>query len=221
MTERAARRPGTIYAIVDAERLGARTVPGALAAIADAGVETLQIRAKRLADVELARLCEESWRALEGWRGELWIDDRADLARLYPFHGVHLGQCDLPAGAARPWLAPRCAIGISTHDERQLAAADADPAADWVALGPIFPTTSKRDPDPVVGLERLRHCRALTAKPLIAIGGIDAQRVAGVLEAGADSAAVLSALGAGEPGEIGARSRELVAAAAEARCASS
>jgi thiamine-phosphate pyrophosphorylase len=218
VTPRSARRPGAIYAIADVARLGAGMVPAAVAAIAAAGVTTIQIRAKELDDGDLARLCEDCSRAVAGWSGELWIDDRADLARLFDFDGVHLGQRDLPAGAARPWLDDRCAIGVSTHGEEQLAAADADAAADWVALGPIFATASKRDPDTVVGLERLRRCRALTEKPLIAIGGIDLSNLGAVFAAGADAVAVLSALA---NGDVGARSRELVRAAEGARCASS
>jgi thiamine-phosphate pyrophosphorylase len=218
VTPRAARRPGAVYAVADVERLGTGNVPAAVAAIAEAGVATIQIRAKTLGDRELERLCAESLRAVAGWAGELWIDDRADLARLFGFDGVHLGQRDLPAKAARPWLDARCAIGVSTHGEQQLAAADADPNADWLALGPIFATASKRDPDPVVGLERLRRCRALTGKPLIAIGGIDLSNLAAVLAAGADSVAVLSGLGTSD---VGARSRELVREAGGARCASS
>jgi thiamine-phosphate pyrophosphorylase len=186
--------------------------------MAEAGIATIQIRTKRLADRELARLCSESLDALEGWSGELWIDDRVDLARLFPFDGVHLGRHDLPAGSARPWLPARCAIGVSTHDEKQLGEAERDPAADWLALGPIFATASKADPDPVVGLEGLRRCRALTTKPLVAIGGIGESNLAAVLAAGADSVAVLSALCAGD---VGARSRELLRAAQGAPCASS
>lgn len=219
MTPRAGRRPGAIYAIADVERLGAEKVPGALAAMAEAGITTVQIRAKRLNDRELARLCEESRRATDGWHGELWIDDRVDLARLFEFDGVHLGQRDLPARAARPWLDDRCAIGVSTHDERQVAEADREPAADWLALGPIFATASKPEPDPMVGLERLRRCRGLTEKPLVAIGGIDSSNLASVFAAGADAVAVLSAIcGASD---VGARSRELVREAEAARCASS
>lgn len=216
--DRQGRHPGPIYAIADVERLGAAKLPGAIAAMAAAGIETIQIRAKRASDRELARLAHESLRALDGWSGELWIDDRADLALLCGFAGVHLGQRDLAASVARALLPPECAIGVSTHDEEQLERADDDAAADWLALGPIFATGSKDDPDPVVGLERLRACRARTRKPLIAIGGIDEERVASVLVAGADSAAVLSALcGA----DVGAASRRLVERAQEARCASS
>jgi thiamine-phosphate pyrophosphorylase len=100
---------------------------------------------------------------------------------------------------------------MSTHDEGQLGEADREPAVDWVALGPIFPTRSKRNPDPTVGLERLREARRLTAKPLIAIGGIDLANVAAVLEAGADSAALLQAVSSGD---IGRSCRELLSATA-------
>lgn len=215
---RQVRRPGPIYAIADVERLGAANVPRALAAMAAAGIETLQIRSKRTADRELARLASESLRALAGWPGELWVDDRVDLALLFEFDGVHLGQRDFQAAVARRLLPAGLGVGVSTHDERQLTSADADPAADWVALGPIFATNGKDDPDPVVGLERLRECRGRTRKPLIAIGGIDEATMASVFAAGADSVAVLSAVSGAD---VGAASRRLVERAAEARCASS
>ena len=216
---RSGRRPGPIYAIADVERLGAARTPSAVAAMAEAGIETIQLRAKRATDRELARLSEECLSALAGWRGELWIDDRVDFARIFGFSGVHLGQRDLEARVARGLLPEDRAIGVSTHSETQLAAADADPSADWIALGPIFETKSKENPDPVVGLDRLRGCRARTAKPLVAIGGIELDNLSAVLEAGADAVAVISALGTG--GEVGAASRALVARAREARCASS
>jgi thiamine-phosphate pyrophosphorylase len=105
------------------------------------------------------------------------------------------------------------AIGRSTHDEAQLARADRDPDADWLAIGPIFATTTKADPDPVVGLERLAAMRPRTAKPLIAIGGIEERNIARVLASGADSAAVLSAIC---DGDVGANCRRLLAAARSA-----
>lgn len=215
---RQGRRPGPIYAIADVQRLGAAQVPRAVAAMASAGILTIQIRAKRLADRELAQVARETLGALKGWPGALWIDDRVDLARLYPFAGVHLGQRDLEARVARELLGEDCALGVSTHDEGQLAEADADSAADWLALGPIFATSSKEAPDPVVGLARLRACRATTSKPLVAIGGIDERNLASVFAAGADSVAVLSAVC---DGEIAPAARRLVERAEEARCASS
>jgi thiamine-phosphate pyrophosphorylase len=209
---RAARRPAAVYAIADLGLLGTGA-EAAVAAMAEAGIETIQLRAKRLADDELFRLAERLLGRLEGWPGELWIDDRADFALLLPFAGVHLGQRDLPPAAVRPLLPERTAIGWSTHDESQLAAGAADPAVDWLALGPIFPTASKADPDPVVGLEGLARLAPAARKPLVAIGGIDAERLPRVLEAGADSAAILSALCRGD---VAANSRRLLVAAGTA-----
>jgi thiamine-phosphate pyrophosphorylase len=211
---RAERRPGELYAIADAGRIPPARFGRAVAEMAAAGVATVQLRAKDLPDRDLWRLAEEVLALLEGWEGELWIDDRADLAAALPFAGVHLGQRDLPPALARPLLPAAAAIGLSTHDEGQVGAADADPAVDWVAIGPVFPTASKADPDPVLGIERLAAARARTAKPLIAIGGIDERTIAAVLGAGADSAAVLSAVC---EGDVAANCRRLLAAARSAR----
>jgi thiamine-phosphate pyrophosphorylase len=126
------------------------------------------------------------------------VDDRVDLAALLPVDGVHLGQRDLPPAAARPLLAARVSIGASTHDPAQLDAAAGDPAVDVVAVGPVFATRSKPDPDPVVGLDLVRAARVRTPKPVVAIGGIGEHNLAAVLDAGADAVAVLSAIRAEE-----------------------
>jgi thiamine-phosphate pyrophosphorylase len=144
------------------------------------------------------------------------VDDRADLAALFPVDGVHVGQRDLPPAAARRVVGGGVRIGLSTHDEEQLAAADADPAVDVIAVGPVFPTTGKEDPDPVVGLSFVRRARERTRKPLVAIGGIDAGNVAEVLAAGADAAAVLGAVCRGGVGEVRANCLRLVIAAGAA-----
>jgi thiamine-phosphate pyrophosphorylase len=210
--------PSAIYAIADADALAPRSLAAGALAMADAGIRTIQLRAKSLDDAALFREAGEVVRGLEGWNGELWIDDRVDLACVLDFSGVHLGQRDLPAAAARRILPPERRIGASTHDERQFAAALAEPAADWVAFGPVFATRSKANADPVVGLEALgriarmnRVGRPTGAKPLIAIGGIDERTVGQVLAAGADSAAVISAVCSGD---IAANCRRLLAAAA-------
>lgn len=210
MTSGVRPRPGRIYAIADAGRIPPDRLPAAVAAMAEAGITTIQLRAKRLDDRALFRLAEETLAAVAGWGGELWIDDRVDLALALPFSGVHLGRADLPAGAARSLLPAAAGIGVSTHDRDQLDEAAADPAADWVALGPIFPTATKENPDPVVGLAGLAALRARTSKPLIAIGGIDAASVAAVIAAGADSVAVISAI---TDGDVAANCRRLLAAA--------
>jgi thiamine-phosphate pyrophosphorylase len=208
--------PGRIYAIADAEALGATPVsavsalPAAVAAMAEAGVRWIQVRAKRLAGRDLFAAVEACCRALEESGGSgvaLWIDDRADLAALFPVAGLHLGQTDLPPAAARRVVGERPWIGLSTHHEEQLAAADADPDVDVIAVGPVFPTRGKERPDPIVGLDLVRRARARTAKPLVAIGGIDAGNVAEVLAAGADAAAVIGAVCRGD---IGANCRRLL-----------
>jgi thiamine-phosphate pyrophosphorylase len=146
---------------------------------------------------------------VEGSGAALWIDDRADLAALFPVAGVHVGQTDLPPEAVRRVVGGGMWIGLSTHDEAQLAAADADPDVDVVAVGPVFPTAGKERPDPVVGLDFVRRARARTAKPLVAIGGIGAESVRAVLEAGADAAVVLGAVCRGD---VGKNARCLLAA---------
>jgi thiamine-phosphate pyrophosphorylase len=211
--------PGRVYAIADAEALGTASLPGAVAAMADAGVGWIQIRAKRMSGRALYQTLEECCRAVEGSAAALWVDDRADLAALFPVAGVHVGQSDLPPAGVRRVVGDALRIGQSTHDEEQLAAADADTDVDVIAVGPVFPTASKERPDPVVGLSFVRRARERTGKPLVAIGGIDAGNAAEVLAAGADAVVVLGAVcrgGAGTIGmlgEIGESCRRLLAAA--------
>jgi thiamine-phosphate pyrophosphorylase len=104
--------------------------------------------------------------------------------------GVHVGQDDLPVEDARRFCKPPCWVGVSTHNLNQLREADRT-SADYIAVGPIFPTVTKENPDPVVGLELLRTAREFTHKPLVAIGGIIAGNAAQVYAAGADSVAVI------------------------------
>ena len=191
-------RPGRIYAIADAEALGSTPLPEAVAAMAEAGVRWIQVRGKHLSGRDLARALEGCCRAVAGTGADLWVDDRADLAALYPVAGLHVGQTDLPPAAARTVVGEEKWIGLSTHNEEQLAAADDDPEVDVVAVGPVFPTASKERPDPVVGLDFVRRARARTGKPLVAIGGIDAGNVASVLAAGADAVVVLGAVCRGD-----------------------
>src|SRR4028119_903879 len=181
-------RPARIYAIADAEALGSTPLPGAVAAMADAGVRWIQVRAKRLSGRDLFAAIEGCCRELEGSETALWVDDRADLAALFPVAGVHVGQTDLPPAAARRVVGDALWIGLSTHGEAQLEAADADPEVDVVAVGPVFPTVSKERPDPVVGLDFVRWARARTAKPLVAIGGIGETALAGGRARGAAAA---------------------------------
>src|SRR4029077_7003269 len=204
-----------VYAIADAGVLGAGALPAAVAEMADAGIGWVQLRAKELSGSGWYAALDGCCRALEGSGIRLWVDDRADLAALFPVDGVHVGQRDLPPAAARRVVGPGVRIGLSTHGEEHLAAADADPDVDVIAVGPVFPTTGKADPDPVVGLPFVRWARQRTRKPLVVIGGIDAGKLGAVLPAGADSGVVLGAACRGGLREVGANCRRLVAAAGE------
>ena len=123
----------------------------------------------------------------------LIMNDRADLALATGFDGVHVGQDDLLPESVRKMIGPERWLGVSTHNPEQVAEADRS-SADYLAIGPVFSTSSKEKPDPVVGLEAVRRARQLTRKPLVAIGGITSANAASVIEAGADSVAVISDL---------------------------
>ena len=123
----------------------------------------------------------------------LIMNDRADLCLAAGFDGVHVGQDDLSPEAVRAIIGPERWLGVSTHNPEQLREADLT-SADYLAIGPVFATSSKERPDPVVGLEGVRRARSLTRKPLVAIGGITRANAVSVIEAGADSVAVISEL---------------------------
>jgi thiamine-phosphate pyrophosphorylase len=124
---------------------------------------------------------------------KLIMNDRADLCVAADFDGVHVGQDDLSPESVRQIIGPDRWLGVSTHNPDQIIEADRT-SADYLAIGPVFSTSSKEKPDPVVGLEGVRRARQLTRKPLVAIGGITRANAASVLEAGADSVAVISDL---------------------------
>jgi thiamine-phosphate pyrophosphorylase len=123
----------------------------------------------------------------------LIMNDRADLALVAEFDGVHVGQEDLLPESVRGIIGPDRWLGVSTHNPEQVAEAD-ETSADYLAIGPVFATSSKEKPDPVVSLEGVRRARELTRKSLVAIGGITRANAASVIEAGADSVAVISDL---------------------------
>ena len=186
--------PPRLYALADGDALGLDRLPRAVATMAEAGIEWIQVRAKGVADKVLFAVVESCFERLEGSGVSLWVNDRPDLAALLPVAGVHLGQDDLPPAAARAVVGAECLIGCSTHDLAQAEAAEADARIDVIAFGPIFATRSKDRPDPVVGLQALTAVRRRVTKPLVAIGGIDAANLAQVLAAGADTVAVLGAV---------------------------
>jgi len=177
------------YPVLDADRVPA--VPAA-EALLEAGARILQFRHKsffsRQSFEDASRISELCRHA----GAQFVVNDRANIAKLLDA-ALHLGQDDLaPADARRILPAPNI-IGFSTHNEQQLRAGDAEPV-DYLAIGPMFPTRSKLNPDPVVGLDRLRALRRLTSKPMVAIGGITRELAPQVFEAGADSVAVISDL---------------------------
>jgi len=132
-------------------------------------------------------------RARLGENVKLVMNDRADLCLAAGFEGLHVGQDDLSPESARRIIGPTLCLGVSTHNPEQLAEADKT-SADYLAIGPVFATNSKPNPDPVVGLEGVRRARELTSKPLVAIGGITRANARSVIDAGADTVAVISDL---------------------------
>lgn len=160
-----------------------------------AGVPLLQYRNKQgSAPAMLAEAREVQRVAMSLSSGaKLIMNDRADLALLAQLDGVHVGQGDISPEGARRVCAPPLWVGVSTHNEEQVRAAEAT-SADYIAIGPVFQTASKADPDAVIGVEGVTRARQLTGKPLVAIGGITRQNCKQVIEAGADCVAVISDL---------------------------
>ena len=156
------------------------------------GATFLQYRNKSENARQMVEDAQELRRPL-GLPVELIMNDRADLCLAAGFQGVHLGQDDLSPAGARKVIGAKFWLGVSTHNPEQVREADQEPA-DYIAVGPVFATASKTNPDPVIGLEGVRRARSLTRKPLVAIGGINCGNCRSVIEAGADSVAVISDL---------------------------
>jgi thiamine-phosphate pyrophosphorylase len=164
----------------------------AAAELAAGGAMLLQYRNKsEKAKQILAQALELKLRL--GTSLKLIMNDRADLCLAADFDGVHVGQDDLSPQAVRGVIGDRLWLGVSTHNPEQLARAD-QTTANYLAIGPVFPTASKARPDPAIGLEGLRRARGLTRKPLVAIGGITRANCREVIQAGADAVAVISDL---------------------------
>ena len=183
-----------VYPILDTETLAQHrmALDTAAAALLEGGAGILQVRQKGHWTREVfesarqvACLCREAGAVLV-------VNDRADFAMLLE-GGLHIGQEDLAPRDARKLIGPDALLGFSSHNLEQLSAAGGEPV-DYVALGPVYPTSSKHNPDPVVGVDEVRRLRPLIEKPLVAIGGITRANAAGVLNAGADSVAVISDL---------------------------
>ena len=190
--------PGGLYGMLDLP--SAPALPGApallprriYAPLFAAGVRVLQLRMKDApAALMLAVLDEVRLQRPPG--ALLIVNDRLDVALAGGADGVHLGQDDLPLRAARRCCPPGFLIGVSTHNEEQAAAAQAD-GADYIGFGPIFATTTKHNPDPVVGVERLRAVCQRSPIPVVAIGGVTPQQVPALIAAGAHAVAIISAI---------------------------
>ena len=181
-----------LYVILDATLI---TSPerDCAASLAEAGVRLFQYRNKSA----LARKYLDTSRELaEGLRlhgASFFVNDRPDVAFLSGASGVHVGQDDLDVEQARRIVGHDKFVGVSTHNLEQFEMA-AESSADYIAVGPVFSTSSKANPDPLVGLDFLHKVRRLTDRPLVAIGGITLERAASVIEAGADSVAVISGI---------------------------
>ena len=158
------------------------------------GASLIQLREKRMPPREFYEQAKKAVAVALSCGVQLLINDRIDVALAVGAAGVHLGQDDMPPEAARKLLGPNAVIGYSTHNIQQAIAATKLPI-DYVAIGPIFATTTKSDTAPVLGLDGLRTVRqAIGTFPLVAIGGITHGNASKVIEAGADSVAVISAL---------------------------
>jgi thiamine-phosphate pyrophosphorylase len=182
-----------LYAILD--RATFASIEGlyrSAAELAAAGVTLLQYRDKSGNAREILAQARELKRLL-GSSVKLIMNDRADLCLAANFDGVHVGQDDLSPQGVRKVIGGHLCLGVSTHNPEQLARAD-ETTADYLAIGPVFHTLSKVNPDPVIGLEGVREARSLTRKPLVAIGGITRENCRSVIEAGADTMAVISDL---------------------------
>ena len=183
-----------LYPILDTGSLGRRNLSPETAAAAwlEGGAQILQFRHKGhwnrgvyAASQTVARMCREAGAGLI-------VDDRADFALLLDA-GLHVGQDDLSPRDARKVIGPDAVLGFSSHNVHQLCAAGGEPV-DYVALGPVFPTASKENPDPVTGVSEVARCASLIEKPLVAIGGITRENARDVLAAGAASVAVIADL---------------------------
>ena len=180
--------------------------------LAKSGVELIQYRNKQAPSGSLLQISLNLVKVLNPRHVRVIVNDRPDIARLADAGGVHVGQEDLQVEDARAICGAERWVGVSTHTLEQVREASKT-SADYIAVGPIFATDTKQNPDPIVGVDFIRRARQLTNKPLVAIGGITLERAAEVFRVGADSAAVArDLLTVPDPG---ARARQFLSLAAE------
>jgi thiamine-phosphate pyrophosphorylase len=178
-----------LYVILDATLLTISAIDCARE-LAETGVRLMQYRHKHAPAAEMLKVSKQLASTLQPQGITFIVNDRPDVAAMAYASGVHVGQDDLGVEATRSLVGEKI-IGISTHNLEQFQRA-VPSSADYIAVGPIFATSSKANPDPVVGTELIRRVRGLTDKPIVAIGGIKLENAAAVIEAGADSVAVIS-----------------------------
>jgi thiamine-phosphate diphosphorylase len=186
----------SLYVVLDRAAAGGRVLVDILDAALAGGSRLIQLREKAWPSGRVLPLAERLRARCAAAGAAFIVNDRVDLAVAVGADGVHVGQDDLPARAARPLLRPGMILGVSTHSVAQARAAQAD-GADYVAVGSMFPTRSKAEFE-LVGPDLLRKLRGEIRVPLIGIGGITHANVAQVIQAGADGVAVISAVCAAE-----------------------
>lgn len=197
-----------IYAITDT-RLSGLSHADQVTRLIDGGATFIQLREKHYSSKDFCHDAVSAAKIARERSVRIIINDRVDIAMAAEAAGVHLGQSDLPVPAARRLL-PHSIIGLSTHNLAQVELAIRLPL-DYIAFGPVFTTSTKTDREPVVGLNLLRQARQIAGNiPLVAIGGITAENCLEVLETGAESVAVISALVA-SAAKISANTRSMLA----------
>ncbi len=197
-----------LYPVTDV-RLSGLSHAEQVAKLSEGGANLIQLREKHLSPREFYDQAVEAMRVARSRDVRIIINDRVDVAMAVGADGVHLGQDDFPPQAARRLLGDGAIIGLSTHNVEQGVQATRT-GVDYIAIGPIFGTTTKDNPDPIVGLTGLERVRrAVTKIPIVAIGGISSENALQVIEAGADAVAVISALLL-SPGEITAQTKRFI-----------
>jgi thiamine-phosphate pyrophosphorylase len=193
-----------LYPITDA-RLTGLTHAEQVERLAAGGATVVQLREKLASPREFYEAALKAVQVARALGVRIIINDRLDIAIAVDADGVHLGQDDLPPARARALVGENRIVGYSTHNVKQALEADSTPV-DYIAVGPVFQTTTKANPDPVVGPELIRELKPQLTKPLVAIGGITLNTAPAAIAAGADSVAVIADLYA--TGDIAARTRE-------------
>ena len=184
-----------LYAILDAEAVlrGGTDLLAAASALRAAEIPLLQYRDKQATSAEVLERARAIRAIFRGTSTVLILNDSPELCAAADWHGVHVGQSDRAVRTARQIVGPERIVGISTHGPDEVSAADVT-TADYIAIGPVYPTASKAAPEPVVGPHGIQVARQLTRKPLVAIGGITPETAVEVFAAGADCVAVIGAL---------------------------